>query len=132
MGDRRPFYPKKRMILMCDFERGGFVAPEMVKRRRVIVLRVFGRLALVVPLSATEPVPLRPFHAAIEPAGYHSVTVPVWAKADTLAHVSLERLDRVNVLGKNKTERIRVEDFERVLIAVAHATGTITLTPITR
>lgn len=128
MSDRRPFHPKKRMILMCDFDRGGFLAPEMVKRRRVVVLRVFGRIALVVPLSATEPVPLRPFHAAIAPTRYQAITVPVWAKADTLAHVSLERLDRVNVRGTNLTERIRDEDFGRVLVAVAHATGTITLT----
>jgi uncharacterized protein YifN (PemK superfamily) len=116
------------MILMCDFDRGGFMAPEMIKRRRVVVLRVFDRIALVVPLSATEPVPFRRFHAAIEPAGYQAITVPVWAKADTLAHVSLERLDRVNVRGKNHTERLRDEDFLRILGAVAHATGTIALT----
>ncbi|HEY0381572.1 MAG TPA: type II toxin-antitoxin system PemK/MazF family toxin [Candidatus Elarobacter sp.] len=128
MGDRRPFYPKKRMILMCDFDRGGFLPPEMVKRRRVVVLRVFSRIALVVPLSATEPKPLRAFHAAIDPAGYGAITVPVWAKADTLAHVSLERLDRINVRGTKYTERIRNEDFRRVLVAVANATGTTALT----
>ena len=132
MSRRHVFYLKKRLILMCDFDRGGFLAPEMVKRRRVVVLRVFGRIALCVPLSATEPVPLRSFHAPIAPGGYHAITVPVWAKADTLAHVSLERLDRVNIRGKNYTERMRDEDFRRVLVAVAHATGTVTLTPSTR
>jgi uncharacterized protein YifN (PemK superfamily) len=105
MADRPPFYAKKRMILMCDFDRGGFLPPEMVKRRRVVVLRVFAQIAIVVPLSATEPKPLRSFHSAIYPAGYHAITVPVWAKADTLAHVSLGRLDRVNVRGNNYTER---------------------------
>jgi uncharacterized protein YifN (PemK superfamily) len=120
------------MILICDFDRGGFLPPEMVKRRRVVVLRVFGRIALVVPLSATEPKPLRSFHTAIHHLGYHAITVPVWAKADTLAHVSLERLDRVSVRGKNYTERVRADDFQRLLVAVAHATGTIALTQATR
>jgi uncharacterized protein YifN (PemK superfamily) len=129
MGVGRFFHPKKRMILMCDFGRGGFAPPEMVKRRRIVVLRVFPRLALVVPLSATEPTPERTYHAKVEPAGYRTLTVPVWAKADTLAHVSLERLDRVNVQGTNLTEKMRPSDFERTLLAVAHATGTVDLTP---
>ena len=131
MIERRSFYPKKRMILMCDFDRGGFMPPEMVKRRRVVVLRVFGRIALVVPLSASEPRPLRAFHAAIVPTGYRTITVPVWAKADTIvAHVSLERFDRVNVRGENHTERLHARDFERVLVAVAYATGTMALTSV--
>jgi uncharacterized protein YifN (PemK superfamily) len=128
MGDRRAFFPKRRMVLMCDFARGGFVPPEMVKRRRVVVLRVFGRTALVVPLSATPPLVLKPYHAQIEPTWYNAVTVPVWAKADTLTHVALDRLDRVNVRGRNYTERLTEHDFMRVLSAVSHATGTFALT----
>jgi uncharacterized protein YifN (PemK superfamily) len=38
MDARPPFYPKKRMILMCDFDRGGFTPPEMVKRHPVFLL----------------------------------------------------------------------------------------------
>jgi uncharacterized protein YifN (PemK superfamily) len=129
---RRPFYPKKRMILMCDFDRGGFVAPEMVKRRRVVVLRVFEAIALVVPLSATKPLRLQRYHAELEPAGYRSITVPVWAKADTTSDVSLDRLDRVRVHGRNHTERLGELDFMRVLIAVADATGTAALTVAVR
>jgi uncharacterized protein YifN (PemK superfamily) len=131
MNTRRAFYPKNRMILMCDFDRGGFIAPEMVKRRRVIVLRVFGRIALVVPLSTTTPVPVEAFHAPIDISPYDSITKPVWAKCDAIAHVALDRLDRVNVRGKYLTERLNQDDFNRVLIAVAHATGTIALTATT-
>jgi len=128
MGVLRKFYPKKRMILMCDFDRGGFIPPEMVKRRRAVVLRVFGRIALVVPISATEPRPAMLYHAALDPTAYASITARVWAKADTLAHVAIDRLDRVNVRGNNYTERLTADDFRRVLVAVAHATGTIALT----
>lgn len=116
------------MILMCDFDRGGFAPPEMVKRRRVVVLPAFSHIALVVPLSATEPIRQEPYHAALEPGRYQSITRPVGAKADTTAHVSLDRLDRVNVRGKNYTERLGEADFVRVLVAVTHATGTTALT----
>jgi uncharacterized protein YifN (PemK superfamily) len=115
------------MVLMCDFNRGGFVAPEMTKRRRVIVLRVFGRIALVVPLSTTQPIPVRPHHARIDTLKYRSITKPVWAKADTLSHVALDRLDRVKVGGERFAERIDDVDFRRILIAVSHATGTAIL-----
>lgn len=133
MGNRRRlFHPKKRMILTCDFDRGGFLPPEMVKRRRVVVLRVFANTALVVPLSATEPIRMEPYHATLDPAGYGSITLRVWAKADMLAHVSLDRLDRVNVRGRNFTERLKEPDFTRILVAVAHATGTTALTVAAR
>jgi uncharacterized protein YifN (PemK superfamily) len=127
MDNRSSFYPKKRMILICDFNQGGFIPPEMLKRRRVVVLRLFGRIALVVPLSSTPPSVVHPYHAALDPMRYRAITVPVWAKANALSHVSLARLERVHVGGISYTERLYEDDFKRILIAVAHATGTISL-----
>src|SRR4030088_1614738 len=92
MTPHRAFYVKKRMILMCDFDRAGFVAPEMTKCRRVVVLRAFGTIALVVPLSATAPRFVRPYHAPIEAKLYQSLTARVWAKCDAITHVSIRRL----------------------------------------
>ena len=98
------FHPKKRMILMCDFDRLGFVRP--------------------VPLSATEPRPIRPCHMVIDVGHYESLTARIWAKCDMLTHVSLNRLDRVKLHGKTFTERLDHRDFHRILVCVAHATGT--------
>jgi uncharacterized protein YifN (PemK superfamily) len=111
---------------MCDFDRGGFLPPEMVKRRRVVILRAFTRTAVVVPLSATQPRQSRSYHAAIDPSQYSTITAPVWAIADAIVHVGFKRLSPVT-RGMNHVERLTSDDFNRVLIAVAHATGTITL-----
>ena len=49
------FHPRVGSILICDYST-GFVAPEMVKRRRVVVisrLRQRADLYTVVPLSTT-------------------------------------------------------------------------------
>ena len=55
------FHPKPGTILVCDF-RQGFRAPEMIKRRPVVVvsprLRNRTDLCTVVPLSTIEPRPI--------------------------------------------------------------------------
>ncbi len=130
MKERPTFYVKKRMILMCDFGRMGFIAPEMTKHRRVVVLRVFGPTALIVPLSATQPQLIRTHHAVIEPSLYQSITVRVWVKGDALTHVSLTRLGRVNIRLRSP-ERLNYQDFRRVLVSVSHATGVNGLTRVT-
>jgi uncharacterized protein YifN (PemK superfamily) len=65
------FYPEPGMVLMCDF--AGYVEPEMVKTRRVVVVsgrsrvtRLEDVVAIVVPLSMTEPLPARTWHHAIQ------------------------------------------------------------------
>ena len=58
------FYPQPGTILICDF--AGFVEPEMVKRRPVIVigprLRNRGNLVNIVPLSTARPGEMCPYH----------------------------------------------------------------------
>ena len=100
------FHPKPGTLLMCDFDT-GFKAPEMVKKRPVVVIsprrrRSSAQLYTVVPLSTTAPNPVESFHHRMSPK-----SLPVslrsqdaWAKCDMLYTVSLNRLDRVRV-GKS-------------------------------
>ena len=91
------FHPAVGTILICDFK--GFVAPEMEKRRPVVVVsprfRNRTNLCAVVPLSTTPPRPVEPYHHKLvldEPlpapydAGAH------WVKADMIYTVSFARL----------------------------------------
>ena len=97
------FCPDPGTLLICDFST-GFKAPEMIKKRPVVVIsrrrrRAAMKLCTVVPLSTAVPDPVELFHHCMDPA-----SVPVelgtresWAKCDMLYTVSLERLDRVRV-----------------------------------
>lgn len=91
------FHPEQGTILICDFN--GFVMPEMVKRRPVVVvsprLRRRDGLCTIVPLSTTAPPEISPYHFKLhttpplpEPfnADYH------WVKADMVYTVSHNRL----------------------------------------
>jgi len=67
------FVPDSGDVLMCDFI--GFIAPEMTKVRRVIVLSprsrdVFPGTYLVVPVSKTPPSRPEPHHHEFRPRGY--------------------------------------------------------------
>lgn len=92
------YHPEIGTILVCDFH--GFVIPEMLKRRPVIVvsprLRNRDKLCTVVPLSTTEPGQIMPFHYKLIldnplPPPYDSEFH--WVKCDMLATVSFNRLD---------------------------------------
>jgi mRNA interferase MazF len=94
------YHPKVGEILLCDYD-SGFIEPEMVKRRPVVVisprLRKRAGLVSVIPLSTTEPDELMDFHIVIElakplPKPFQSKTT--WAKCDMISTVSLKRLDR--------------------------------------
>lgn len=100
------YYPKPGEILLCDY-RGGFIVPEMVKTRPVIVvsprLRRRRDLVAVVPLSTTAPTPKENYHCEIvlaQPLPKPFDSPVMWAKADMLATVANSRLDRFRT-GKN-------------------------------
>jgi uncharacterized protein YifN (PemK superfamily) len=87
-------------ILRCDYSRGGFKPPEMVKARPAIVVspRLPHRdgLCTVVPLSGTAPDHQVPYVVRLEfeallPSPFAFSVV--WAKCDMLATVAFERLD---------------------------------------
>ncbi|MCB2262482.1 MAG: type II toxin-antitoxin system PemK/MazF family toxin, partial [Candidatus Thiosymbion ectosymbiont of Robbea hypermnestra] len=64
------FHPRPGMVLICDFNT-GFKAPEMIKRRPVVVIsprpRRSNQLCTIVPLSTTVPNPVEPFHHRMDP-----------------------------------------------------------------
>lgn len=95
----RTYYPKLGQILVCDYAT-GFVPPEMVKTRPVIVIspseRHGRRLCTVVPISTTEPQPVEPWHVPLPDLkipGWKTKELQ-WAKCDMLATVAFDRLDK--------------------------------------
>jgi mRNA interferase MazF len=91
--------PVRGSILLCDYT-GGFVTPEMVKPRPVIVIspqiQKRGRLCTVVPLSTTEPDYIMPYHALITidpPMPPPFDENPSWLKGDMVNSVSYHRLN---------------------------------------
>lgn len=94
------YHPKPGDILLCDFAT-GFIAPEMVKRRPVIIvsprLRKRPGLVAVVPLSTTAPDSIENYHCRIaleRPLPHPFDSAEMWAKCDMLATVALSRIDR--------------------------------------
>lgn len=93
------YFPKRGDVLLCDFSR-GFVAPEMVKPGRPVVVisdsdRHAQGLCTVVPLSSVAPNPVRAWHHKIpENPLPTSFAGDSWAKCDMLYTVSFQRLDK--------------------------------------
>lgn len=94
------YHPQPGEIVLCDYST-GFAAPEMVKRRPVVIvsprLRNRTSLVTVVPLSTTAPSPVEFHHCAISlaaPLPKPFDNPQMWAKCDMMATVSLARLDR--------------------------------------
>ncbi len=117
------FHPKPGHVLICDYET-GFVPPEMVKRRRVVVISPYQRnkrgLCTVVPLSTSMPEIIEDFHHRITAGTYpfFSMERDVWAKADMLATVSLTRLDRIRVGGAFLAPSINIKDLGEIRACV--------------
>ena len=90
-------HPKAGMIVMCDF--AGYIVPVIVKVRPVVVISPNHisrpRLCMVVPLSTTPPLPIRPYHYKLAGSPFSHDPSEVWAKCDLVASVSIERLDSV-------------------------------------
>jgi uncharacterized protein YifN (PemK superfamily) len=115
------------MILICDFS--GYVRPEMVKTRRVVVVspkRPFrspsDATVLVIPLSTVEPEPLEPWHHRIAGGRYRGVGM-CWAKGDLIAHVSLRRLDRIVHAYERIIPVVSERDLDGIRGAAAAAIG---------
>lgn len=133
------FNPEQGTILVCDFH--GFVTPEMVKRRPVVVvsprLRNRENLCTVVPLSTTPPREVSAYHfklhvAPLLPAPYNADFH--WVKADMVYTVSFDRLsllfDGKDGSGKRIYD-VRVidkSDLLKIQSCVLHGLGLSTLT----
>ena len=124
-----------RTVLLCDYSKGGFREPEMVKRRPVIVisprLRHRTGLMTVVPLSTTMPTNPAAHHCQVNlPQALPGFPAMVcWVKADMIATVAFERLDMFRTdrdpCGKRKylTPRISEADFALVQACIRAALG---------
>lgn len=91
-----PFQPRAGAVVRCDFR--GMIEPEMLKMRDVVVLaqhKQNARLVTVVPLSASAPGRIQPYHYELpkDPRPDGNSMHPIWAKCDMVYTVSLERLE---------------------------------------
>lgn len=134
------FHPKVGTILICDY-RTGFITPEMVKRRPVVVisprLRRRDGLCTVVPLSHTPPTPPQNYHHELQldrPLPKPWGSDRFWVKADMVATVSFDRLELIK-LGKDQEGKrkhlniqIKTEDLQGIRTCVLHALGMSPLT----
>lgn len=118
------FQPRPGVVVMCDF--AGYVVPEMVKVRPVVVVarnRKNRRLVTVVPLSTTAPDQMEDHHHQLTanplPGKEH---VTCWAKCDMIATVSLARLDRYQVARRQYVApSLPAADFDAIKKAIVSA-----------
>lgn len=117
------FQPKVGSVLMCDFV--GFIEPEMVKKRPVVVIarnRKNKQLVTIVPLSTTAPDILEIHHYKLP---FNPVPmqhgVPCWAKCDMISTVSIERLDRLKKSGVRSNIDLDHQDINAIRLCVMHA-----------
>lgn len=130
------FHPKQGHYLICNFDH-GFVPPEMVKPRPVIVISKSDshgpskNLCTVVALSTTPPQPKLPWHWRLSfnpnPNPNDSDT-PVWVKGDMIYTVSYARLDRPHIktqrLGRiYQNIRMPKEEIDAILSGIAYYLG---------
>ena len=91
------YIPRPGDVLICDYST-GFVVPEMVKHRPVVVISGRERhargLCTVVPLSTTDPVPPEAWHHCLDVSIPGWATARCWAKCDMLSTVAFARLTK--------------------------------------
>lgn len=92
------FQPKPGSVIYCDYS--GFVSPEMVKKRPVIVVSKHkhnSKLLTIVPISSTEPTPMHDYHLEMDEifCTIHLAGKKSWVKCDMINVVSLDRLNLV-------------------------------------
>lgn len=113
---------------MCDFR--GFVIPEMVKTRPVVVLAKHkhnNKLLTIVPLSTTAPAHVAAHHHELCecPLPDEPAYTRVWAKCDMVYTVSLDRLDRYKMRTQGGRQyvipTVTAGDFEEIRRAVVAA-----------
>ncbi len=108
---------------MCDFE--GFVTPEMVKKRPVVVIarnRANKMLVTVVPLSTTEPDVMEPHHYQLPKNPVPALkSKKCWAKCDMLATVSISRMDRLKNGWERVVPEVTTADLNAIRLCVVNA-----------
>lgn len=125
------FQPAPGTILNCDFR--GFVPPEMVKPRQVVVLwkhKSNAKLVYILPLSTTPP---HDESLAVEldrlpiPRPGQDPKTRIWIKCDMVYTLSTDRLSMPVSRASRRVAaapiniNISTSDLVRVKKAVAHA-----------
>lgn len=91
-----PFQPAPGTILNCDFH--GYIVPEIVKQRQVVVLwkhKHAAKLVYVLPLSTTPPHAPELAHRLQRvplPRPGQDPSTPIWIKCDMVYTISTDRL----------------------------------------
>ena len=119
------YYPRPGDVLICDYST-GFVSPEMVKHRPIVVVsgreRHGRRLCTVVPLSTTAPAPVEVWHCRIPVSIPGWSSAECWAKCDMLSTVSFDRLDKPHTKRRSGREyhtvRLATDDLNAIRAAV--------------
>ncbi|MFZ6638534.1 type II toxin-antitoxin system PemK/MazF family toxin [Undibacterium sp. TC4M20W] len=117
------FQPKVGDVLMCDFD--GFVEPEMVKKRPVVIIarnKFNSKLVTIVPLSTTEPETLESHHypLPINPVPAQR-SRKCWAKCDMISTISIDRLDRLKDGYTRVIPKLNQKDIQEIRLCVMHA-----------
>jgi uncharacterized protein YifN (PemK superfamily) len=124
------YHPEPGDVLFCNFVEPGadpHAPPEMVKRRRVIVLSTKKahrkpRTLLVAPLSTHSPEPIEAFrYLLVARYPFFYSASEVWVKGDMLAHAALSRLDPILDRGRVVRARLTSEDLIGARRAILHA-----------
>jgi uncharacterized protein YifN (PemK superfamily) len=125
--------PRLKAVVTCDYT--GFVEPEMVKVRSVVVLsksKTNGRLITVVPLSTTPPDKVLPCHHKLSrnPHPDENPELEVWAKCDMVYTVSLSRVNYYKTKPRrggratyHSTLMTSPEDFQAIQRGTRYALG---------
>lgn len=120
------YHPKQGDVLLCDFTR-GFVAPEMLKVRKVIVISPTAthkrRLCTVVPISSTPPIQQEDWHHLLRENPLSSDGyLELWVKCDMIYTVSFDRLDKIHKKTRKGREyyvpQLSDEDMKGVIACV--------------
>lgn len=134
-------HPLQGSIVTVDYSKGGFVEPEMMKRRLAVVLtpKITSRplLCTVVPLSLTEPDKVMPYHKQIDipfemPKEWGNQ--PRWIKGDMVNAVGFHRIDLLRLGKDNGGKRIyQMQSLPQAMLTVVrtcvlHGLGLSTLT----
>ena len=111
---------------MCDFR--GFVAPEMVKTRPVVVISPNHMhrpgLITVVPLSTTPPNPVEAYHYCLKGNPVPGSYDVVWAKCDMVVTIRIERLERIRLeRGNFETGHISMEQVREIRLKASYSLG---------
>lgn len=99
------------------------VKPEIFKERQAVVINSSMGLTTVVPLSTVPPRSPMKIHYRIPAGSYDFLDQndDSWVKADLIATVSNQRLDRPFVAGQRTTVSISKDDLREIRKTVLHA-----------